>query len=245
MRWGSSIDIVNRCDASPRFPSDPGYFVFGGNGTASNVNQLLGDWFFIDNSRAVGDNLVSVEAEANEGVSGYTFYRRYTLGGEDNREPLGSIWAARYFTGGAFDGGTKWAIWRDAVGALEPGSCDSFPAPSQGPILLGAVPQLPPVPTTFKDDSGTEVQTSIDLPWATNLIDVTELSQNPFDSGTATLDFSQEIDRGAFVLALGVSATGDLTDLGATALTIDCEGPIFDDGFESGDTTVWSRASNP
>ena len=117
-----TVDNVNEC--STDFPNDPLYFGDGGTGIASNVNQLWGDWFMIDdaNDFAQGDNLVHVEADdlfnATSTPTNYTFYGRYTqaLGGIDNREPLGTTWAFRYFTPGtAFDGGTNVIAWRDST----------------------------------------------------------------------------------------------------------------------------------
>ena len=119
------------------------FFVDGGGtgpGVASNVNQLWGDWFIIDptNGFAQGDNLVHIEAHdglsgstqpnlggvnASNNPTGYTFFGRYVLGspnGQDSREPLGTTWGARYLNGGAFDGGTKFSVWRDSSLADKP-----------------------------------------------------------------------------------------------------------------------------
>ena len=94
-----------------------------GPGVAANVNQLWGDWFIVDpaNAFAQGDNLVHIEAQdrnllgdtqpnlggvnASNNPTGYTFYGRYVFpngspNGQDNREPLGTAWAARYLNGG-------------------------------------------------------------------------------------------------------------------------------------------------
>lgn len=114
-----TIDNVNECSLD--FPGDAGYFVDGGIGVASNVNQLWGDWFIIDgaNDFATGDNLVHIEADdafnAGSTPTNYTFYGRYTTLGEDNREPLSTTWGVRYLNGGAFDGGTDLIVWRDST----------------------------------------------------------------------------------------------------------------------------------
>ncbi|MDA8021103.1 MAG: hypothetical protein MPN21_27005 [Thermoanaerobaculia bacterium] len=127
-----TIDRVNRC--SVVFPSeqDRGYFAADGTGIASNVNQLWGDWFFVDryNGFAHGDSLVHIEAldgfdAVGDGTSdatvpdpatGYTFFGRYTAAGEDNREPLGITWATRYLNNDTFSpGGTDLYVWRDAT----------------------------------------------------------------------------------------------------------------------------------
>lgn len=113
-----TIDNVNNC--SIEFPSDAGYFGDSGTGVASNENQLWGDYFIVDpaNNFAFGDNLVHVEAEDGfvGSTSGYTFYGRYTqaTGSFDNREPLGTTWAARYLTNPPFDG-TDLIVWRDST----------------------------------------------------------------------------------------------------------------------------------
>jgi hypothetical protein len=130
-----TIDNVNEC--STEFPSDqtgiPPYFAGSGTGIASNVNQLWGDWFFLDrtNGFAQGDTLVHIEALdgfddgttvgtidplVEDPASGYTFYGRYVAAGEDNREPLGTTWAARYLNNALFSpGGTDFTVWRDST----------------------------------------------------------------------------------------------------------------------------------
>lgn len=127
-----TIDNVNRC--SVEFPSDheEGYFADDGSGTASNVNQLWGDWIYLDreNGFAHGDSLVHLEAldgfdARGDGTSdpqvpdpetGATFYGRYTTDGEDNREPLGVTWGVRYINNATFEpGGTEFMVWRDPI----------------------------------------------------------------------------------------------------------------------------------
>lgn len=124
-----TVDVVNRCSVD--VPSDPEdeYFAPNGTGVASNVNQLWGDWIYFDreNGFAQGDSLIHIEAldgfdALGDGTSdplvsdpatGYTFYARYTEQGEDNREPLGTSWAARYLNNVLFSGGTDLYVWRD------------------------------------------------------------------------------------------------------------------------------------
>ncbi|MEM7586944.1 MAG: hypothetical protein AAF560_26370 [Acidobacteriota bacterium] len=110
------ITIDNVTDCNLLFPNQAGYF---GSGLTSEVNQLWGDYFIVQDGRAVGDNMVSIEADP-EGMAfspgDYTFYGRYVDGlATDQREPLGSTWATRYFTpGAAFSGGTSLLVWRDS-----------------------------------------------------------------------------------------------------------------------------------
>jgi len=63
----------------------------------------------------------------------YTFYGRYAaVAGQDQREPLADIFAARYINGGLFNGGTDLIVWRDSktvpTGANGPHSCAGNPA---------------------------------------------------------------------------------------------------------------------
>ena len=115
------ITIDNVRDCNLLFPSQAGYF--GTQGFALDVNQLWGDWFIVQEGRAIGDTLVAIEAY-NEtqypmqafGAGNYTFYGRYVAGlGTDQREPLATTWATRYFKPNPlFDGGTDLLVWRDS-----------------------------------------------------------------------------------------------------------------------------------
>lgn len=147
-----TVDSVMSC--STVFPNEPGYFAQGGLGIANNKNVLWGDYFKIDgaNNFAQGDNLVHIEADASLGVgqggpnaaTGYTFYGRYVALGADNREPLGTTWAARYLNGGDFDGGTKFSVWRDSTD----GTVDSNAGYNCGLCELGAGPAWCPLNET-------------------------------------------------------------------------------------------------
>ncbi len=110
------ITIDNVTDCNLLFPNQAGYF---GSGITSEVNQLWGDWFIVQDGRAIGDNLVSIEADPDGQAfapGDYTFYGRYVDGlGTDQREPLASTWATRYFEPGSiFSGGTSLLVWRDS-----------------------------------------------------------------------------------------------------------------------------------
>jgi len=117
-----TIDAVNDC--SLQFPGNPGYFADGGTGIASNENVLWGDYFLVDpeNAFAQGEHMVHVEAmdSVADGFwnpGDYTFYGRYTgFSADDNREPLATTWASRYFAGtiGAFDSPSDVVCWRDS-----------------------------------------------------------------------------------------------------------------------------------
>ncbi len=114
-----TIDTVSNCTL--RFPGDAGYFASGGTGDATNQNVLWGDFFYVNPAEnfAQGETLVHVEASATNpetSVPGqYTFYGRYVnWTAADNREPLGTTFAARYVNGGRFTGGTDLIVWRDS-----------------------------------------------------------------------------------------------------------------------------------
>ena len=128
-----TVDQVNEC--SIRFAGEQGYFETG-DGIAGNDNVLWGDYFIVDpaNDFAQGEPLVHIEAhdgltsssiplvDPDSGATvaivpnatNYTHYGRYTFPtGADNREPLGSVWGARYLNGSVGD--TSWTVWRDST----------------------------------------------------------------------------------------------------------------------------------
>lgn len=121
-----TIDVVNDC--SLVFPNNPNYWQDGGQGIAANRNVLWGDYFLTDpgNAFAQGDALVHIEAMdsvANGFWNGeapnqdYTFYGRYLdYNAIDNREPLATVWASRYFSGnaGPFTEDSDIICWRDS-----------------------------------------------------------------------------------------------------------------------------------
>ncbi len=151
-----TVDTVNNCTL--RFPGDAGYFISGGAGDATNQNVLWGDYFYVDtaNNFAQGETLVHVEADATNpetSVAGqYTFYGRYdNWTAADNREPLSTTFAARYATGGAFDGGTDFVVWRDSKVDQAPFTCGTTPAwfpLSQEAIVIFDEEEHPNVPET-------------------------------------------------------------------------------------------------
>ena len=131
-----TVDTVNAC--TMRGPGDPGYFVSGGAGDATNQNVLWGDYFLVDpvNNFAQGDSLVHIPADAADGETSlpgqYTFYGRLVgWSAADNRRPLGSRLANRFLAGGAFTGGTELTVWRDPKAVTAAFAC---------PALAGARP---------------------------------------------------------------------------------------------------------
>jgi len=125
-----TVDVVNSC--SPLNPSSPGYFVQGGQGVAANDNVLLGEYAYIDrmSRTAEGEQAVHIAADATAYGAGYTFYGRYVNGdGRDNRQPLGSRFAATYTQGGSAGMETVLTVWRDTKNAAASGvACGSAPA---------------------------------------------------------------------------------------------------------------------
>ncbi len=203
-----TVDVVNNC--STDFPSTAGYFADAGTGTAGNQNVLWGDWFLVDvaNAFAFGENLIHIEAVDSVGngfwaVNDYTFYGRYVAGtAVDNREPLATTWAVRYFSGaeGAFDDDSDIYCWRD-TGRDESAYflCGTTPSPFplaqtqlvifdefENPIVVEDTPFSPP-PT---------LDTVTPCPWESNRTGATE--------------FGSVFDFGWFYMNLNTTITGAL-----------------------------------
>jgi hypothetical protein len=150
-----TIDVVNNC--ALLFPPDPGYFVNGGLGTATNQNVLWGDVIRVDpaGNFASAETLVHIEADATNpetSVPGeYTFYGRYVFwNAADNREPLSTRFAVRYLDGGAFDGGADLITWRDSKVNQIAFPCNQRPSwfpLSQSQIVIWDEEENPEVPT--------------------------------------------------------------------------------------------------
>lgn len=157
-----TVDAVNAC--SDLNPSNPGYFGNGGTGVASDDNVLLGDYWYVDTKAnfADGDAAVHITADAASfGAGTHTFYARYVGGnGSDNRQPLGTLYGARYLTSGLFSG-TKLTVWRDTKSA-DAGPVDCGNLPSWAPLNAAAVP------TWDEEENSFLLPSSADrLPWAT------------------------------------------------------------------------------
>lgn len=149
-----TVDNVNFCTLD--FPNTPGYWNGDNTGTSNNVNQLWGDYFYVDelNNFAQGETLVHVEAGdavAGPGPGDYTFYARYS-GGLDRREGLGSTFATRFATSfGPLAGGTDLVVWRDAKQDQAPFPCNDPPGwepLSQNQIVIFDEEENPVVPAT-------------------------------------------------------------------------------------------------
>jgi hypothetical protein len=140
-----TVDTVNNCTL--RMPGDIGYFFPGGSGDATNQNTLWGDYVYINPSldEASGDALVHVQANATDPqtsvVGQYTFYGRFSnYSATDNREPLSTLFAARFVAPKNFKTvpkarrkallppSTELIVWRDPKMPTIPFVCSGKPA---------------------------------------------------------------------------------------------------------------------
>lgn len=132
-----TVDVVNQCSQS--FPSDPGYFVHGGRGIASNANVLLGELILYEpaGARAAQETAVHIRADEHAFAPGdYTFYGRYVGGtAADDRQPLGTVFATRYLVNLSFAESinTYVLVWRDTK------------QPPGGPVPFGLKPSWYPL----------------------------------------------------------------------------------------------------
>ena len=81
------------------------------------------------------DAMVHIEASSTDPLTTTagepTFYSRFNGTPNnhiDNREPLGSVWDARYLNGGIFTGGSHLRVWRDPVVNPAAVACGGTPA---------------------------------------------------------------------------------------------------------------------
>jgi hypothetical protein len=139
-----TIDVVSYC--TTQFPSDDKGGYFGGPSAPLLFdNVLLGDYQLIGVTAKVGYSSAPLDAKGNSmvhiravpegGLSGasgaspvatnlpFTFYDRYTptaARAMDRRQPLPSVWAARFIQGGTSGFLTDFTIWREGLSAGQP-----------------------------------------------------------------------------------------------------------------------------
>ncbi len=130
----ATIDTADLCSTS--LPTDDGYFTT----EIRFDNVLIGDYQQVNSTDnfAQGNPMVHIRAIPEGGEPGTagvivnfdrTFYSRYQVGGgtADRRQPLPSVFAARWIQGGASTFQTSFKIWRegqtDAVGQ----GCADYP----------------------------------------------------------------------------------------------------------------------
>ncbi len=196
-----TVDNVNICTLD--FPGDPGYFIDGGVGVASNVNALLGSYRIWEEANGVahGGAAVHIEASSTDPRTApgrYTFYARYS-GGTDNREPLASALAAPYVSGV-----TDLIYWRDSKLTHSPVSCGSIPLPfpmTHNQVVLFDQEENPEIPET--DPFSPPIGCCAITPLA-------------FEAGrvrVGSADFPTFYDRGWLYLNLGTSTGSPLDPL--------------------------------
>lgn len=136
-----TVDVVSYCTTQLPTDRDGTYFV-GATAPILFDNVLLGDYQQIGPAPAGsgaastfdagGSPMVHIRALPEGGLSGatggesvatnlpFTFYDRYTPAGArvaDRRQPLPSLWAARYIQGGSAGFATDLKIWREGITA--------------------------------------------------------------------------------------------------------------------------------
>jgi hypothetical protein len=131
-----TVDVARFC--SQTLPIDPLYYtteilfdnVLIGDYQQLNPNPTTGNF-------AQGNPMVHIRAIPEGGLPGagapvtnlpYTFYDRYTPPGlrtADRRQPLPSVFAARYIQGGASGFQTDFKIWREGVTFFD-ADCDEY-----------------------------------------------------------------------------------------------------------------------
>lgn len=146
-----TIDVANTC--STTLPTEETYF-------ANEIlfdNVLIGDYQRINPSSATGNYaggnpLVHIRAIPEGGAAGsnpgtgvtngytnlpYTFYDRYVpVAGIDRRQPLPSVFAARYIQGGTGSFNTELAIWREgSTGSSLESGCGNYDENSDMPFV--------------------------------------------------------------------------------------------------------------
>ena len=120
-----TIDVSSQC--STTLPTTASYYT----GEILFDNVLIGDYIQVNPDAATGNfaggnPLVHIRAVPEGGPAGsvpgtnlpYTFYDRYTPAGArtaDRRQPLPSVFAARYIQGGTGNFNTDFKLWREGV----------------------------------------------------------------------------------------------------------------------------------
>jgi hypothetical protein len=246
-----TVDSANFCTLDQ--PTGVGYFIAGGLGAASNLNQLWGDFFYVDpdNNFAQGEMLVHLEASDALGAANYTFYRRYS-GGADQREGLASTWASRFLNGGAFSGGTELIAWRDSKRTIFPFSCALVaPAPyplghsqvvsfdeEENPDIPIPPPFFPPLPPGNNNPfpweanrtrvGGPDFPVAVPFGWIyMNLNTAVPGSQVPFEPLTQSYVMALHSASGRFSVGYGGLSFDNVTDPAAATNLIlpECDGP--------------------
>jgi hypothetical protein len=140
-----TVDVANTC--SQTLPVDPAYF------TTEILfdNTIIGDYQNVNpdpstGNFAGGNPMVHIKAIPEGGPAGsfatnlpYTFYSRYSQGVADRRQPLPSLFSARFINGGVAAFNTDYLIWREGYtsGATTQGcSLSSVPSIADNGALV-------------------------------------------------------------------------------------------------------------
>jgi hypothetical protein len=200
-----TVDAVRTCTL--QFPGDPGYFVNGGQGEATNDNVLWGNLYYVDptNNFAQGETLVHIEADGlnpETSVPGeYTFYGRLVAwSADDNREPLATNFAARYLQNAAFTGGTDYIVWRDSKFIVGGFTCGTLPAPfplgQEALVIFDEMenPDVVEVPPISPAPPGVTLNP---FPWEAQRVTVGGPDlPTPFSAGWMFLDLNTNVTNG-------------------------------------------------
>lgn len=91
-----TIDTVNNC--TNRKPNDPGYFIQGGTGDATNQNVMVADYHIFDaaNRRLLSESAVHLQALSTVPLGSTTFFSFAGTNGGDQREPLPSEFRGKF-----------------------------------------------------------------------------------------------------------------------------------------------------
>jgi hypothetical protein len=179
-----TVDVVDRC--TEQIPGDPGYFLQGGSGVATNDNALWGNYYYVDPSENLlfSETLVHIEADASDPETStpgqYTFYGRYVgWTAADNREPLATNFAARYLQMGSTQ--TDFVVWRDSKRVIKPFLCGLGPPAVTFPLTLQS--------STILDETGNVDFPMLrsSFPWQTQRVLLDQLS---FNAGWIFLDLN-------------------------------------------------------
>ncbi|MEM7582501.1 MAG: hypothetical protein AAF560_03905 [Acidobacteriota bacterium] len=239
-----TFDVINDC--SLLFPSDAGYFL----DVAAFDNVLMGEVLYLGPEGFQNEPAVHIEADPTGSEiqpDDRTFYGRYVAGsGQDLREPLPSILAANHSTLAA---GSELLVWRETI-ATAAATCGTLPAGlpiAQSDLLVF-------------DEEENPLSVFADAELATNALaldgivppGVVELGWLVLDERHAGVESLYGDDRAqAWVTYLsGPDPVAMASGRETFVLDNTCTGNgfglphrIFADGFESGDTAMWTNIS--
>lgn len=265
-----TFDSVSSCATS--WVGSPGYFAAGGTGVANNRNILWGDYLSYRPGAAdlEAQPMVHLEADASlPGPTGYTFYSSLPSArdGRDNREPLGTVWGAAYWSRQPplipeqIDAGTDIVVWRDPTAGFfavqESYGCGvGANGPSWSPLPQNSIYCFDEQENLVEACRGERC-----FPLATQRLAAGD-GFSPFERGwcrydlgladegpvLADADYPGGIAQSYLTTAVRYSTYGT-AGLPAVLLRSACQGVLptdlerilFLDGFESGSTAAWSQ----